>query len=290
MNSETIERSIQMIELQQLVYFIAIAKCGTLSGAAEELNISQPSLSRSMKILENELGILLFDRTKNKIVLNEAGKLALSYAKHVIDDVNTMEHAMQAYERSLHTITIASVAPGPLWSLMPSMMKRFPKMNISTEINPKEDLKEKLTDNTYQLIVTIHPFDDDIISIPYLEEQLFLTVPHGHPLCKHKEGICMSELADETILLYTEIGYWEERVIRKLTQTNFIRQTERSAFQELVRMSGLPSFATNLSIKDDIMHADSTNRICIPLLDDDTKIQFYCSTTIKNQEYLDALL
>ncbi|MDE6252988.1 MAG: LysR family transcriptional regulator [Lachnospiraceae bacterium] len=43
-----------MIELQQLVYFIAIAKCGTLSGAAEELNISQPSLSRSMKILENE--------------------------------------------------------------------------------------------------------------------------------------------------------------------------------------------------------------------------------------------
>lgn len=278
-----------MIELQQLVHFIAIAKCGTLSGAAEELNISQPSLSRSMKILENELGCLLFDRTKNKIILNEAGKLALSYAKHVIDDVNTMEQAMQAYERSLHTITIASVAPGPLWSLTPAMMKCFPKMNISTEINPKEDLKEKLTDNTYQLVVTIHPFDGDIISIPYLEEQLFLTIPNGHPMCKHKEGIYISELADETILLYTEIGYWEERVISKMTGTNFIRQTERSAFQELVRMSGLPSFATNLSIKDEIMHTDLTNRTYIPLLDDDAKIQFYCSTTTKNRKYLDCL-
>ncbi|MDE6252987.1 MAG: hypothetical protein K2M78_10190 [Lachnospiraceae bacterium] len=123
-------------------------------------------------------------------------------------------------------------------------------MNISTEINPKEDLKEKLTDNTYQLIVTIHPFDNDIVSVPYLEE----------------------------------------RVIRKLTLTNFIRQTERSAFQELVRMSGLPSFVTNLSIKDEIMHTDSTNRICIPLLDDDAKIQFYCSTTKQNREYLDVLL
>lgn len=280
-----------MIELQQLIQLLTIAKYGTLSGATNELHISQPSLSRSMKALESELGVTLFDRTKNKITLNEAGNLALTYARHVIDDVTAMENVMQAYERSQHTLTIGTIAPGPLWSLTPLLMKQYPEMNISTEINVKDNLKEKLINNVYQLIVTMMPFDDDeILSIPYCEEQLFVTVPPAHPFAIHKKGVHLSDLAGETMLLYTEIGLWEERVINKLTKTTFIRQTERFAFQELVRASALPSFTTNLSIEDKTMHTDSTNRITVPLLDEVTKIQFYCSVTKKNQKYINTIL
>ena len=62
-----------MIELCLLEQLAAFSRRGTLSGAAKELHISQPALSQSMKKLEEGLGIALFERTKNRLVLNENG-------------------------------------------------------------------------------------------------------------------------------------------------------------------------------------------------------------------------
>ncbi len=278
-----------MVELQQLIHLITIAQVGTLSGATEILHISQPSLSRSMKSLEEELGVTLFNRTKNKLSLNQAGEIALTYAKHVIEDVNALENAMSAYERSLHTLTIGSIAPGPLWTLAPIMIKRFPEKNISTEINLKDDLKEKLIDNTYQLILTtVSLNDENIMSLPYCTERISVSVPPAHPFASQK-GIHLSDLAGETMLLYTEIGLWEDHVVKKLTKTNFIRQTEIIAFQELVRASALPSFTTNLSTEDEFMPINTTNRIIVPLLDKEAHIQFFCCVLKKNEKYLHFL-
>ena len=64
-----------MIEIYLLEQLEAFARCGTLSGAAEELHLSQPTLTRSMKKLEELIGVPLFERQKNKLVLNENGKL-----------------------------------------------------------------------------------------------------------------------------------------------------------------------------------------------------------------------
>ena len=66
-----------MMELYLLEQLIAFSRQGTLSGAAEELHISQPALSQSMKKLEESLGVSLFERSKNKIALNENGIMAV---------------------------------------------------------------------------------------------------------------------------------------------------------------------------------------------------------------------
>ena len=68
-----------LIESYLLEQFEAVARCGTLLKASEELHISQPSLSRSMKKLEDELGVSLFLRENSKISLNETGKLAANW-------------------------------------------------------------------------------------------------------------------------------------------------------------------------------------------------------------------
>ena len=70
-----------MIELYELRQFAAFADCGTLVEAAEILHLSQPALSRNMKKLEEELGVPLFSRRKNKLELNENGKYALALVK-----------------------------------------------------------------------------------------------------------------------------------------------------------------------------------------------------------------
>lgn len=70
-----------MVEFYQLEQLLRVADCGTLSGAAEQLHLSQPALSRSMQRLENDIGVPLFIRYKNKIELNENGQLAVEYAE-----------------------------------------------------------------------------------------------------------------------------------------------------------------------------------------------------------------
>lgn len=70
-----------MIEFNQLKHLVAIAKNKTISKAAEELLISQPGLTKSMQRLEEDLGLSLFNRKKNKIELNDNGLLAVEFAK-----------------------------------------------------------------------------------------------------------------------------------------------------------------------------------------------------------------
>ena len=70
-----------MTELYVLNELAAFPECGTLTAVAEKMNVSQPALSRSMKKLEEDLGVQLFERGKNRIVLNENGKIAAEYAK-----------------------------------------------------------------------------------------------------------------------------------------------------------------------------------------------------------------
>ena len=73
-----------MLELHQLIQLLAIAECGTMSAAAEQLHLSQPALSRSMQKLEGILQVTLFDRQKNKVTLNKNGELAVEQARRVI--------------------------------------------------------------------------------------------------------------------------------------------------------------------------------------------------------------
>ena len=72
-----------MMELYLLEQLIAFSRQGTLSGAAEKLHISQPALSQSMKKLEESLGVSLFERSKNKIALNENGIMAVQLGRKI---------------------------------------------------------------------------------------------------------------------------------------------------------------------------------------------------------------
>ena len=72
------------MELTQLRYFVAAARCGTMSRAAEELFVSQPNISTSITRLEAELGVPLYDRRRGKITLNEYGEAFLTQVEQVL--------------------------------------------------------------------------------------------------------------------------------------------------------------------------------------------------------------
>ena len=88
-----------MIELYELRQFAAFAECGTLSEAAEKLHLSQPALSRNMKKLEEDLGVPLFVRRKNKLELNENGQYVLTLAKELLSDAQEFTKKVQSFDR-----------------------------------------------------------------------------------------------------------------------------------------------------------------------------------------------
>ena len=123
-----------MLELYQLTQLLAIAECGTMSGAAEQLHISQPALSRSMQKLEETLQVTLFDRQKNKIQLNKNGELAMEHARRVVEQAHDLVEQVRYFDRSQRTISIGSCAPAPLWELISMVSRLYPEMAISSEM------------------------------------------------------------------------------------------------------------------------------------------------------------
>ena len=273
-----------MLETNQLSQLITVADTKTLSKAAEILHISQPALTRSIQKLESELNVTLFDRQKNKITLNKTGELAVSHARRILADVEQMTQSIQAFERSLHTISIGSCAPAPIVELLYYLTEKFATMTFSSETVNPDSLVLGLKNNTYQIIITNSPVkDSEICCREFCREQLFLPIPPAHPLAAKKDGIFADELAGETMLLFKEIGIWESFIKAKMSQTDFIIQDRDDAFNALIRASALPAFATNLTLK---RNDRRQNRIIIPFLDDEAKMTFYCSTLNKNKIYL----
>lgn len=147
-----------MMELYLLEQLIAFSRQGTLSGAAEKLHISQPALSQSMKKLEESLGVSLFERSKNKIALNENGIMAVQLGEKLLEQSREMEERLRLFDRSRRTLSVGGCAPVPLWDLLPLLSRLYPQMNVSTEMkNSDEELLAGLNKEMYQLIVTHSP-------------------------------------------------------------------------------------------------------------------------------------
>lgn len=261
-----------MFELYQLEQLLAVSEYGTLSNAAEQLHLSQPALSRSMQRLEAELQVTLFARQKNKIELNESGRMAVDYARKIIEQSHDMVSRIQAFDRSQRTILVGSCAPAPLWDIPPLLSARYPDMTISSEIRENEVLLQGLREDVYQLIILPYPVEEaGIACVKYGEEHLYFSLPPAHPLSGSK-ALYMKELNGETMLLRNHLGFWRDITDQKMPDTRFLEQ-EDVAFNELVKSSALPSFTSDVALRRE---GAPPNRINIPILDEEVNITFFC--------------
>ena len=84
-----------MLNLLELAQFVSFAECGTLSKAAEQLHISQPTLTRTMRHVEDVFGVPLFHRGKNHLALNQTGEIAVKQARKLLENA---ENAVQTVQ------------------------------------------------------------------------------------------------------------------------------------------------------------------------------------------------
>lgn len=275
-----------MLELYQLRQLLAIEEYGNLSRAAEYLHLSQPALTRSVQRLEEELGVKLFDRAKNKIEFNEAGRLALNEAHKVMDAANSMKNLMRLYAQSLSTITVGACAPAGIWEITPVLTEQYPDKTIASEMKPSGQLIEGLKTGQYSLIITEEPVTEPgILCRHYMTEVLYVSLPPIHPLAKRK-SLKSEDLAGQTMLLFSELGVWQRIVDEKMQDVHFIVQSDRQALSDLVSAAVFPNFATNLSVRHFIPAVD---RINLPLTDPEASIRFYISARQQDRKLWEAI-
>lgn len=276
-----------MFELHQLEQLIAVAECGTLSRAAEELHISQPALSRSMQKLESELQVELFLRSKNKIELNDNGRLAVEYARKVMGQANDMMEQVRSYDRNQRTIFIGSCAPAPLWELTPVLSTLYPNKAVSSEMKDPDVLLQGLMRNDYQIIILPEPVEsEELYCTRWGEEHLLFSLPPAHPLSGSK-GLHLSDMDGETMLLFSQIGFWKRIPSEKMKSSHFLVQKESYDFEELIRHSALPYFSSDLAVRQ---QGTIPNRIFIPILDPEANITYYFVTKKQSRNRFSALL
>lgn len=275
-----------MIEFIQLEQLIAFAEHGTLSKAAEYLHMSQPTLTRAMKKLEEEFGVELFEHKKNKLILNENGQLAVEYAHKILNSTKTMIESVKSFDRAGHTISVGSCAPAPLWDISPLLSNLYPDMTILSEIKNNDTLLSGLHEKTYHLIVLPEKITDDMCECLYWgEENLFISLHITHPFAK-SESISLKDMDGENMLLYSEIGFWHDFPKKKLPHSRFLTQNERFAFNELVNCSVLPSFTSDITQRYPEQYPENKDRVNIPLIDDEAHVKYYCYYLKENSNRL----
>ncbi|MGG0719638.1 LysR family transcriptional regulator [Robertmurraya massiliosenegalensis] len=196
------------MEIRQLKYFLTIAKCKSITKAAEILHVSQPALSKMMKGLEDELGMTLLLRSNKSNELTDAGVIVMEYAQKIFSEIDNMSRTLNDLT-NLEKGEIQIGLPPIIGSLFfPNMMadfhKKYPKIKMNVTEYGAAKVVKSVDDGELDLGVVVLPVNGRIFNIyPIVEERMKLLVYHEHRLASSKK-VHLKELKDEELIFYHE--------------------------------------------------------------------------------------
>lgn len=292
--------------LQQLRYVVTVADTGTISGAAKELFVSQPSLTNAIKELEEEMQITIFNRTNKGIIVSNEGNEFLAYARQVLEQVNLLQ------EKFLN------------------VTKQSPRFSVSTQhysfaVNAFVDVIREFGGNqydftlretqTYEIIEDVsrlkseigilytssknHEVIMKIIKQNDLEfKELFIAKPHvfissKHPLAK-RDVITLEELEHYPYLSFEQGDYnsfyFSEEILSTLDRNKNIKVRDRATLFNLA--VGLNGYTVSSGVISKELNGE--NIIARPLMVDEymcigTIVQKNISLSRYGKAYMDAL-
>lgn len=276
-----------MITFEDLEQLTAFATHGTLAKAADALHISQPTMTRTMKSIEESFGVKLFERGKNRIRLNGTGKIAVEQAEKVLDVARQMMQAVREYDKSLRTIVVESCAPAPLWFAVPQLAKKFPAMTLSSSLAENEEIMEHVREGNCHVGIVLTPCTEPGIHCrPYLQENLSICLSPNHPVLQNAPAsLDFRDINGFNCLLRSRLGFWDDLCRREMPASRFLVQEDDDEFQELMRNSTLPIFITNLA---KYREEDLNGRVSVPIADASANVTYHLISG-KDESILDAI-
>jgi len=198
------------MEFRQLVYALQIAKELNFSRAAEKLHIAQPSLSQQLSKLEQEIGVLLFQRSTNSVELTYAGSVFMDKAQKIVDMVDMLKQEMDDISQMRKGRLIVGSLPitgsHVLPLVLPIFQARYPDVEIMLVEETTTNLESLTASGQTDICLLSLPIEENSLTYEELvEEEICLALPPNHPLAQQsdtrKSRLHIIELRDEPFIV-----------------------------------------------------------------------------------------
>lgn len=219
--------------LTELRYIVTLAREKHFGHAAERCHVSQPTLSVAVRKLEEELGVPLFERSKNSIQVTEIGRRIVDQAQRVLDQAGVIQDLAEDGKNQLNSPlkvgAIYTIGPYLFPHLLPELRREAPDMPLFIEEGYTGELRFKLRHSELDAIIVALPFEEpEVVTLPLYDEPFVVLMPSEHPLAAN-ETISSDQLADQPLLLLGPGHCFRDQVLEsvpELVETINTRRTE----------------------------------------------------------------
>lgn len=263
--------------LQQLKYITMVAEKGSLTEAAKELYISQPSLTKSIKELEKEMGISIFDRTNKGISVSKEGEIFLGYARQVLEQTSLIEEKYKQPSKGKQEFSVSTQHYSFAVNAFVDLIKEHGKDNYDFSIRETQtyEIMEDVARMKSEIgILYYNTFNKEVLqkmikAYDLKFTELFTAKPHifisrGNPLSKRK-SVTMEELAPFPYLSFEQgehnSFYYSEEIFSTVIRSKNIRVRDRATLFNL--LIGLNGYTVCSGVIDEELNGK--NIVAIPL-------------------------
>ncbi|MGN7477638.1 LysR family transcriptional regulator [Solibacillus silvestris] len=233
------------MDIRQIEYFVEVAKHLSFTKAAANLHVSQPSISKAIQNIEAELGVSLFYRSSKQLELTDAGEAVLVNALQVLESFQNLRSELtdlMELKKGQIRIGIPPIVGAEFFSKLISHYKeQFPYIEIElTEVGTKK-IRQEIDGGELDigLVCSVNSSNESLETIRFLKDPLVLIVHESHPLAT-KESIQLSDLANETFIIYRKDFILYDRIIEECSKNGFspaiaCETTQKDLFIEMVQ-------------------------------------------------------
>lgn len=230
--------------LSQLEYILALESSGQFSTAAEKCFITQPTLSVQIKKMENDLDIILFDRSKQPIVATEIGQKIIEQAKLIIKEAEQINEIVDANKNlmkgNLRLGVIPTIAPYLLPKFIGKFAEKYPDVQLKIRELETSDLVEALEKDNIDIGIASTPIKGEhMMEFPLYNERILIYAHKEHPIHENKE-VLLEDLKNENIWLLSPGHCFRSQVINvcelKANVNHLPFEYESASIETLIKM------------------------------------------------------
>lgn len=238
--------------LTELRYVVSLAQERHFGRAAQRCFVTQPTLSLALAKLEDELGVKLFERNKNEVLVTARGQQIVEQARRVLDEVGKIQHLARGSQDQLSGAlrlgVIPTIGPYLLPDLVPILRKRAPAMPLVIEENLTGNLAPMLREGELDVVVIALPFSIPGVKTQVVYEEPFsVVVPEGHRW-ETRRSVKPSELTDENLLVLNNGHCFRDQVLEACPGQANTAQPEGRAGSSLETIRNMVASGLGVSV------------------------------------------
>ncbi|QJC50278.1 LysR family transcriptional regulator [Paenibacillus albicereus] len=260
------------MDLRHLSYLLEIAKQQNMTKAAQTLHLSQPTLSKIVRSVEDELGAPVFDRSGKGLRLTDSGAAAIRQIPAVLRAVQDLHTAMDDVAE-LKTGTIAIGLPPVIGSVffprvISPFQREFPNVSFQVTEEGAKRIEGLLLSGELDIGVVVGPVNaQSFHAVPFIRQQLALIVHEAHPLAGRRRA-SIAELADEPFILFS-YGFAVRQLVLRACQAAGYEPRILHSSSQWDLMAEMVAAGVGISILPDVICSKITDpRIRVIQLDD----------------------